>query len=382
MDNGEHIGDSAQNPWTGRLHRLRRRPWWTFPAAAVVLAAAITVPIVTGEDEPECRQVPAAIRGLADDPAAATKALDPGDDLSRLDAAEKMLAHEQFCGDGGRVLGRVIDAATGASGPGKAHTKAQARSAYAVVAVLTDVDIPDGLAPGVARMLAEYVVDAARGLRPHDEVDGPVLPASEATLDDGGWTWLGRFVAPEAYAGFGYQSPDVNLADVIEESVQNPEAFAILYDAQRAYFAYYLERLTDEGGDPNHRPSTGKYTSKATSWPDHDLDDFGSRVGALMKYRARYARDGTITDLDAFDAAVRKHSHGTFRPADRRLTELRPMGRIAERPVTGPVTGPLMDGRYQLFMVLDVWAAKRDTPPKRAAAMRQAVDDGYLRGLL
>lgn len=347
-----------------------------------MLAAAVTVPMVTGEDEPECRQVPSAVRGLAGEPAAATKALDPGDDLSRLDAAEKMLAHEQFCGDGARVLGHVIDAATGASGPGKAHTKAQARSAYAVVAVLTDVDIPNGLAPGVARMLAEYVVDAARGLRQHDEVDGPVVAASEATLDDHGWTWLGRFVAPEAYAGFSYQSPDVDLDDLIEEAAQNPEAFAVLYDAQRAYFAYYLEHLTDEGGDPNHRPSTGKYTLKTTSWPDNDLDDFGSRVGTLMKYRARYARDGTIPDLDAFDAAVRKHSNGTFRPADRRPAELQPMGRIAERPVTGPVKRPLTDGRYQLFRVLDAWAAKRDTPPKRAAAMRQAVDDGYVRDLL
>lgn len=83
-------------------------------------------------------------------------------------------------------------------------------------------------------------------------------------------------------------------------------------------------------------------------------------------------------DLDAFDAAVRKHSHGTFRSAGRRLTESQPMGRLTERPVTGP----LLDGRYRLFMVLDVWAAKRGTPPKLAAAMRQALDDGYLRGLL
>ncbi len=382
MDYGEQEIDSTADSRFGRLHRLRRRPWLTLPAAAVVLAAAVAVPIVTGEDEPECRQVSAAVRDLADEPAAATEALDPGDDLSRLDAAEKMLAHERFCSDGARVLGRVVDAATGASGPGKPHTKAQARSAYAVVAALTDVDVPDGLAPGVARMLAEYVADTARGLRHPTEVDGPVVPASEAALGDDGWTWLGRFVAPEAYAGFGYRSPDVDLDAVIEESAQNPEAFAVLYDAQRAYLAYYLEHLTDEGGDPNHRPSTGKYTSKATDGPDGDLDDFGSRVGTLMKYRARFARDGTIPDLDAFDAAVRKHSHGTYRPAGRRLTGLQPTGRIAERPVSGPVTGPLMDGRHQLSTLLDAWAAERDTSPKRAAAMRQGVDDGYVRGLL
>lgn len=383
---GKTSGADGDRP-LGRFHRLRRRPWLTLSAAAVLLAAAVAVPVAAKESEPACWQVPASVRDLADEPAAATKALDPGDDLARLDSAMTMLAHEHVCGDGARVLGEVVGAATGASGPGKPHTMAQARSAYAVAAALDGVELPDGLAPGVARMLAEYIVDSVRSARRlGDDADGPAMPASAAALDEHGYTWLGRFLAPrDAYAAFGYEDTskraEPHTDDLIAELAKDPVAFAILYDAERAYFAYYLEHLTDNGGDPDHQPSTNELAATATDWPDLDLMDFGNSVGALMQYRARFARNGAIPDLAAFDAAVRKHSRGTFRPAARQSTTREPMGRIAERPVSGPVQGPLMDGRYQLHKVLDAWAAKRDIEPKRAAAMRQIVDNGYVRGL-
>lgn len=389
---GTHAGGgSAQRPGpeAGRFQRLRRRPWLALTAAVtVVLATAIAVPVAAEEDEPECWRVPASVRDLADVPAAATRALDPGRDLTGLDAATRMLAHEHVCGDGARALGRVVSAATGAAGPGQPHTMAQARSAYAVAAALREVEIPDGLAPGVARMLAEYIVDTARNARHPGEAEGPALPPSAAVLDETGWNRLGRFLAPrDAYAGFGYgytgsaEGASSDIKDLIAELAENPEAFAILYDAERAYFAYYLERLTGKGGDPDHRPSDGRFASTATDWPDNDLEAAGNRVGNLMKYRARYARNGTIPDLEAFDAAVRAHSRGTFRPVRRQLTTPEPMGLIAERPVSGPLEGPLMDGRYQLLTVLDTWAEQRGVPPERAGAMRQIVDDGYVRGL-
>lgn len=372
----------------GRLGLLRRRRWAILSTAVTVLAAAFTVPVLAGEDDAECRQVPAEVRDLADAPAAATKALDPGEDLAGLDEVSSILAHEQVCGDGARVLGQVVGAATGAAGTGELHTEAQARSAYAVVAVLTDVELPDGLAPGVARMLADYIVDTARGHHRwiSNDAHAPALPASAATLDDDGYTRMGRFLAPQdAYAVFGHENvgadADPRIEDLIAELAKDPAAFAVLYDAERAYFAYYLERLTREGGDPARRPSGAPHASTSTTWPDHDLQDLGGRIGALMKHRARYARDGTIPDLAAFDAAVRRHTRGTFRPAPRRSTTREPMGRIAERPASGPVRGPLMDGRYQLFRVLDRWTADRDVPRKRAAAMRQLLDDGYVRGL-
>lgn len=57
------------------------------------------------------------------------------------------------------------------------------------------------------------------------------------------------------------------------------------------------------------------------------------------------------------------------------------MGDIADRPVSEPVEGDLTDGRHQLFNVLDGWAKDRDVPARRAAAMKQLVDDAYVRAL-
>ncbi|MFD9504009.1 hypothetical protein [Streptomyces sp. NPDC060035] len=40
-----------------------------------------------------------------------------------------------------------------------------------------------------------------------------------------------------------------------------------------------------------------------------------------------------------------------------------------------------MDGRHQLFTVLDDWAEDRSVPVRRAAAMKQLMDDFYVRAL-
>ncbi|POX40042.1 hypothetical protein C3486_15420 [Streptomyces sp. Ru73] len=358
--------------------------------AVAVLAAGVAVPLAVagGGDGPgPCHRLPASARALADDPAAATKALDPGADLARLGAAKQLLAHERVCGDGARVLGRVVTAATRAAGPGEPHTMAQARSAYAVAAALHDVDLPAGLAPGVARMVAEYVVDAGRDKMLHDDdATGPAAPPEAARLDRSGYVWLGRLLAPgDAHALFEYGGgPAGSGADIeglVAELAKDPEAFAVLYDAERAYFAYYLEHLTREGGDPDHRATGRTYATTATTWPDNDLEDIADRVGDLMKYRAKYAEDGTVPDLAAFDARVRAHTRGTFRPASRQLRSRVPMGDIADRPASGPLRGPLTDGRYQLQTVLDRWARQRHVPERRAAAMRQLMDDAYVRAL-
>ncbi|MER6998519.1 hypothetical protein [Streptomyces sp. NPDC000410] len=382
MGNGENIGK-----WL-REHRLLASA-----VAVVVLAAGVTIPLtVAGSGEEPCWQLPASARALADDPAAATKALDPGDDLTRLDAAKDLLAHEKVCGDGARVLARIVDAATRSAGPGKPHTMAQARSAYAVAAALEDVEeLPAGLAPGVARMVAEYVVDAGRdNFIPHDEANGPAIPADRSGPDEDGYVWLGRLLAPgEAHAAFEFadrgQSASPDMEGLVAELAKDPEAFAILYDAERAYLAHYLERLTVQGGDPAYRPPLVErdknHPSKPTDWTDRDLMDLAGRVGNLMEYRTRYGRDGTIPDLAAFDKSVREHTRGTFRPAPRQLDSLPPMGDIAERPAAGPVRGDLTDGRRQMFTVLDQWAKERKVPARRAAAMRQLVDDAYVREL-
>lgn len=380
-------GATAVRRLAGRLraHRLLSS------AVAVAVVAAVAVPLVltgSGADAEPCTSVSDTTRALAADPAAATKALDPGDSMDRIGGAKKLLAHDGFCGDGARTLGRVIDAGTRASGPGKPHTMAQARSAYAVAAALSDREIPAALAPSVARMLAEYEVDALRdddfGGATSDDVTGPAAPPAEAALDSHGWVRLGRFLSPgEAHATFEYgdRYADVS-ADVpglVTELAKNPESFAILYDAHRAQLAHYLERLTQQGGDPSFRPGD-KYATP-TTWTDNDLQDLADRIGTLMALRSGYAKDGTIKDVAAFDTSVRQHSRGTFRPASHRLTTRPPMGDIADRPTSGPLRGDVMDGRRQMFTVLDRWAKERGIPSERATAMRQLMDDYYVRAL-
>ncbi|MEU4929218.1 hypothetical protein AB0G54_22285 [Streptomyces yokosukanensis] len=56
------------------------------------------------------------------------------------------------------------------------------------------------------------------------------------------------------------------------------------------------------------------------------------------------------------------------------------MGSIARRPVSGPVRGDLMDGRGQMFLTPDAWAEARTVPAARAAAIRQVLDDAYVKG--
>ncbi|MFB8272772.1 hypothetical protein ACFC96_40155 [Streptomyces sp. NPDC055955] len=380
-------GATAVRRLAGRLraHRLLSS------AVAVAVVAAVAVPLVlagSGADARPCTPVSDATRALAGDPAAATEALDPGDRLDRFGGAKRLLAHDGFCGDGARALGRVIDAGTRASGPGKPHTMAQARSAYAVAAALSGREVPAALAPSVARMLAEYEVDALRddGFEGFgsDDVTGPAVPAAEAALDDHGWVRLGRFLSPgEAHATFEYgdRYADVtaDIPALVAELAKNPEAFAVLYDAHRAQLAHYLERLTRQGGDPAYRP--GDRYATPTTWTDNDLQDLAEHIGTLMALRSGYAKDGTVQDVAAFDRSVREHSRGTFRPVSHHLTTRPPMGDIADRPTSGPLRGDVMDGRRQMFTVLDRWATQRGVPAERAAAMRQLMDDSYVRAL-
>ncbi|MGW1490933.1 hypothetical protein [Streptomyces sp. NPDC002402] len=391
---GEGDGAVDEPAEANRFRRLRKHRLLASGVAVVVLAAGVAIPLAVADsdDDEPCWRLPASARALADNPAAAARALDPGEDLARLGSAKRLLAHEKVCGDGAGVLGRIVDGATRSTGRGRPHTMAQARTAYAVASALDGIELPAGLAPGVARMVAEYVVDAGRDDSLHDDdLSGPALPPEEARLDETGWVRLSRFLAPrEAHAAFGYADrtvdADADIEELVAELAKDPEAFAILYDAERAYVAYYLERLTAQGGDPAHRPTRrggrdARYASKATTWTDNDLEDVADRIGDLMKFRADYTRDGTIPDLTAFDTSVREHTRGTFRPAPVRLDTRPPMGDIASRPVAGPVRGDLMDGRHQMFTVLDDWAKKRKVPPKRAAAIRQLLDDAYVRAL-
>ncbi|MEV1026713.1 hypothetical protein [Streptomyces sp. NPDC050264] len=197
----------------------------------------------------------------------------------------------------------MIEAAT-SSEPGKPHTQAQARAAHAVMSVLSFPEEPaPGLAPSVARVMAEYLVDMTLTpvLGDHDAT-GPAEPTvSAAALDDSGHTEFGRFLdGHEAHAAFGFQDRLLKVRParfdrLIPQVARDPEAFAVLYDAERAHFAYYLERLTDRGGDPAARltaqdkvPDRKRGTDSRRfdlEDPDSGLADIAHSVGALVGLR-------------------------------------------------------------------------------------------------
>ncbi|MEU9987577.1 hypothetical protein AB0E10_12315 [Streptomyces sp. NPDC048045] len=362
----------------GRFARLRKHPVLASAVALALVAGAVAVPLALFGGDGSCKELPSATRALAKNPAAATRALDPGGDMSHFDAARALLPSGDLCGDGGRVLGRVVDAATRATAPGRPHTTAQAGAVYVVAVAYGDRDVPPGMEPGLARMIAGYVADTNPFSGMDDDVNTPAVSGESAH---------GRFLDPhEAHPAFGFSYSGALSTDpgrLFQRLAGEPEAFGILYDAERAYFAYYLERLTRQGTDPDARPQKGRGAelSDATLGPDLDLEEIGRHIGALMNVRASGARDGTISDLAAYDAAAHRHTRGAYPAAARQLTSRPPMGDITARPVGGALRGDPMDGRRQLFTVLDAWARARKVPAARAAAIRQILDDAYVQGM-
>ncbi|WP_143675769.1 MULTISPECIES: hypothetical protein [Streptomyces] len=176
----------------------------TFSVAVVVLgtAAAVLVPTLA-DDRPDCRSAPPATVALADDPQAATRAPDPGEDLSRIGRVKDVLGlrGKELCAgkDGVEVAGRALVAAT-ADG-WRSRSLAMARVAHAAVLALGeefDRRIPDGLEPYLARMLAAYIVDANRDLssgRGSDAGGRPAMLTEEASYSDGG-SWLAAYARP------------------------------------------------------------------------------------------------------------------------------------------------------------------------------------------
>ncbi|AOR35896.1 hypothetical protein BFF78_36865 [Streptomyces fodineus] len=380
----EAVPSVTQSETGGRFARLRKHRVLASAVASAVVAGAVAVPFALGVGDPSCKELPVATRKLAQDPVSATRALDPRDDMSRYDAVRALLPSGRLCGDGGRLLGQVVDAATGAWTPGRLHTIAQSRVVYAVSGIYHDGGVPPGAEPGLARVLAGYVADTTPFTFADPDASAPAASGAQAAPDQAGWSRFGPFLAPgEAHPEFGFDHGFTVTADparLFEELAGNPEAFAILYDAERAYLAHYLERLTPEGTDPDYRPQKepGEEKTRPTLGPDNGLKDIARRVGTLMYARADGAREGGISDLDAFDASARRHTRGAYRAAPRQVTSRPPMGTITLRPVSGPVQGDLMDARRQLFLTVDAWAKTRKVPAQRASAVRQLLDDSYL----
>ncbi|WP_199549537.1 hypothetical protein [Streptomyces sp. N35] len=358
------------------------RTWWrgrrlyAIGAAVVVVAAGVAVPVTLAESEEPCWSAPESVTRLVGDPGAATEALDPGEDLSRLDSVRKLLVHTSLCDP--QDLGRVIESAT-IPAAGKPRTTAQARAAYAAAAAYDEQsDVPGGLEPFLARLLADYVVDAARAEDVvTDRPGGPTSPDDD--------TWFEQYDHPqEPHAAFAYRQfgEGPELKWLVGRLARDPKAFALLYDAERAYFAHCLERF-----DPRRLLIDEQVTKKEAPRKvlDYDvrwsLSYAADRIGGLMQDRVDSARRGEIEDLAAFDRAVRGHLKGTYEPAPDRIRTRPVMGDIARRPAAGPLRGDVMDGRHQLLPVLETWAASHDVPDELVARMRLLVDENYVRGM-
>ncbi|RCG20664.1 hypothetical protein DTL70_20455 [Streptomyces diacarni] len=366
--------------------------------AALALVAVLVPVLLDGRQETVCRRAPVRARALADDPERAAKALDPGEDVARTRPLKRLLrpgGHPLCEGpDGTALAGRTLVAATTGrtaedqGRPARPHTERAARVTHAVVLLLGEghdghgPDFPLGLAPHLARMFASYIQDTSRAMThgpPRDDQRRPTISDREAEYPDGSGNAVTPFPSGE---DIHVVFPDIEQAqNLIGRLAASPRAFATLYDAERARFAAYLERLTDDALEP------GAKTEYGLSGTESELEQSAAFVARLMASRTSALANGLASSPDAFDRAVLRHTRGLYHAADHRVRSRPSAATLAQRrPDASPGTGgraaeQLMDGRIQLFAVFDAWAKERGIPPGRAERLRVAIDWRYVLGL-
>lgn len=383
----------------------------------VVGGAVALVPALSGDADAAsaCRQAPDSARRLAADPRRATDALDPGEDMRRTEPLRRLLRTGEvpLCegAKGTEAAGRaLVAAATGApdgardtrdagdagdARDAQPHTAAQARIVHGAVVLLgedpyDEADFPLALAPYIARVLAAYIGDVRRDIDYPAERDWPRPTATrdEARYEDGSGNWSEPFPnGRDVHAVFSVAQASQRLKAVVHHAVADPHAYAILYDAERAHFAAYLERLDDDASEPGHSGPDGLMGTEV---------EFSRTTGflaVLARSRTSHVEDGTVPDLAAFDRAVLRHTRGTYLAADHRVTSRPPMATVAQRrpdagpgPGTGPEKGEravarLLDTRVRLFETFDAWAKDRDVPEGTAQRLRTALETRYTRAL-
>ncbi|MDW6057042.1 hypothetical protein SAZ11_01705 [Streptomyces sp. FXJ1.4098] len=166
----------------------------------------------------------------------------------------------------------------------------------------------------------------------------------EASYSEGG-SRLAAYARPrEAHTIFYYEgSGPAPLRRVMDRLAADPESFAILYDAERAYLAYYLERLGKDGLDPSVR-------GMELDWTELELAYVSDFIAELMSARAEAIEEGDILDADAFDRSVHRHSKGTYRTAAHRVTSHPAQDTIARRKAIPAREDGFLDGSEQLLL--------------------------------
>lgn len=357
--------------------------------AVVIVASGVTAGVVSGlgSDE-ECAAAPESAKALGRDPGRATKALDPGEDGSRLGPLRQLLrpGSAPLCTDEGGtgVAGAALLAATTGRTAARqqeaapVHTAPMARVTHAAVTLLgsdrtSPPRIPEGLRVPVARMLAAYIGNVQRnisGVLHAEENEPTVVPADDHRAS--------RFSHPREYHLLFGSTASVTLNPLVREVAVDPQAFAILYDAERAYFAGYLERLSRSGLTTKKKGESRLLRATLDAALSADL------TATLLRARTQHAEAGRIPSLAAYEKAVLRHSRGLYRAAPQLVTSRPPQGRYAQRKPSGSVgRGPraverLLDGRYMLFSTLEAWASAHRIPAPVTTEIRKEIREGYL----
>ncbi|MFF2376232.1 hypothetical protein ACFVUW_17810 [Streptomyces xiamenensis] len=388
--------------WGAANRRVLDRWLGPLVSLALVLPLAGTVAWVSWREE--CWDVPTEIQALADDPQAAVDYLVPGadsasgsGDASGVDSRVAALLspeHWTTCQGpaGPDLLGSILLAATTGqtaaerSGPAVPHTLPMSVVVHETVMVLgaerpraanllpwrdPGPQVPPGLEPYLATMLAAYVRDVNDGAgdfyAPQELPDeaGPALTHP----DTGEWRPVFRYDNDS-------RRP---LQRLLGRITVDPVAYATLHDAFRAHYADYLDRLTVDGDgvlrDPEDRAPA------LTSYNRFRELTYGTT--ALAQLRALHVRDGRIEDVDAFDETVLESSRGVFRTGARAGTG----ADTPEPPLTGDVarrapdssvaeTG-ILDGRQHLLGVLAHWAEEHGLSESDLLALNAALEEGY-----
>ncbi|MGW3571458.1 hypothetical protein ACWDSL_47555 [Streptomyces sp. NPDC000941] len=158
------------------------------------------------------------------------------------------------------------------------------------------------------------------------------------------------------------------LKHVLYGLAADPESFAVLYDAERAYLAYYLERLGGDGVNPSVRGMDLGST-------ELELVYVGAFAAELMSARAEAIEEGDIPDSDAFDRSVHHHSNGTYRTAAHRMTGHPAQETIARRKAIPAREDGFLDGSEQLLLIYNRWVRERGIKAVPAALLRSKMEE-------
>lgn len=378
---------------------VRPRLWISVVVQALVATSCVAVLNARADDD--CWTPPRATVALAEDPARATRVLDPGTTAVQSNKITRLLDddHWNTCEgpSGSRVLGRVLIAATtgksasDTEGPALRHTEAMARVLHETVRTLGDrgqPTFPAEFRPYAARLLAAWPASVNMGVTGYSKESG-------AAMEPGG-TKDAR--AYEARAVFNNDDQGtLTLKAVITTLAADPKSYATLYDALRAHAAVSLDPVRRDEAVPDKAVPDKAEGQAATDRTAHRRLEAGMETIAVLNHaRDTHLAKGAIPDGAKFDAAVLRHSKGGYAASARPTSPAYPPeGSAALRTPAksarawaaegAAATGHgernaaawFMDGPQQIRRTVNLWARDRDVPPADADRVRGSLDRSY-----